>query len=448
LIKKIILILVLLFFITPTIISESFLIFPSYDYVIITTNEIKNNSEMLDDFLEHKQNFGFKVLIVTENEYEKLTGQAPNSVTEKIRQWLKNNYLAMGIKYVLLIGNPDPDNPINPYDHIGEIPMKICMLAWDPKNIFYTFSLLKDKIPTDYYYADLTGNWDFDGDLIYGEFLDDYYFANGEGVNFIPEVFVGRIPVYNDNYDDLDHILQKTIDYEIDNGNLSWRKNVLLPMSFVNIWYDYAHLGEQIKDDLLIPNNFSYWRMYQQGSAYPFENSQYLCEEELREGSMKERWIKDDFGIICWTGHGYSTSTMIGAKRFSDGILFCSNDCKYLDDEHPAFTVQLSCLNGQPDVQDNLGYSLLRQGAITTVSSTVTTWIKYEFPGDFIESFSSGGIAFDYISNLINGFSAGESLYESKMSPLPKEPVQIGFICNIYGFNLYGDPSLCIIKNK
>ena len=178
------------------------------------------------------------------------------------------------------------------------------------------------------------------------------------------------------------------------------------------------------------------------------ENKKTGDDGELRGGSVRERWSKDAFGIVCWSGHGSATSTMIGTKSFSDGILFCTNDCEYLNDEHPAFTFQISCLNGRPEVQNNLGYSLLLQGAIATVSGTVNTWIKYEIQGGFTESFSSGGLAFDYLNNLINGFSAGESLYRSKMDPVPIDPLQIGFIFNIYGYNLFGDPSLCLFLDE
>ena len=93
-----------------------------------------------------------------------------------------------------------------------------------------------NQTPTDYFYADLTGNWDIDGDQFYGEWHDpgdgtgDYPVPGG--VDFTPEVYVGRIPVYNANYTTLDNILQKLIDYESDSGNLSWRLSTLLPMGF------------------------------------------------------------------------------------------------------------------------------------------------------------------------------------------------------------------------
>jgi hypothetical protein len=81
----------------------------------------------------------------------------------------------MGIKYVLLIGNPDPDHPVNSGDTIGDIPMKTCLDVWDLEIPFYTIFFLffmKSENPTDYYYADLDGNWDYDGDGIYVEDSD------------------------------------------------------------------------------------------------------------------------------------------------------------------------------------------------------------------------------------------------------------------------------------
>lgn len=96
-----------------------------------------------------------------------MLGQPPNGVAEKIRQWLKNNYLQLGIENVLLIGNPDEDDPTNPDDSVGEIPMKMLYprvgdgYHWDWYNS-----------PSDYFYADLTGNWDLDGDELFGECRD------------------------------------------------------------------------------------------------------------------------------------------------------------------------------------------------------------------------------------------------------------------------------------
>ena len=146
----------------------SFFVFPSsansgtYDYVIITTNDIVENSSELDFFIKMKENNGHSVLVVTQDDFEGLTGQSPNDRADKIRKWLKDNYIGLGIEYVLLVGDPNPDNTKDPGDSVGDIPMKMC---W-PR-----YFRVGTGAPTDLYFSDLDSNWDLDGDGYYHEML-------------------------------------------------------------------------------------------------------------------------------------------------------------------------------------------------------------------------------------------------------------------------------------
>jgi hypothetical protein len=138
------------------------------DYVIITTNTIRDSSAKLNDFVDHKTLQGHSVLIVTEDDYGTLTGQAPNGRAEKIRQWLIDNYNSLGILYVLLIGNPDPGNPTGTFESAVHVPMKMFWpLHYWPWQID---ELNHMNAPSDYFYADLTGNWDIDADGVFGEY--------------------------------------------------------------------------------------------------------------------------------------------------------------------------------------------------------------------------------------------------------------------------------------
>ena len=47
-----------------------------------------------------------------------------------------------------------------------------------------------------------------------------------------------------------------------------------------------------------------------------------------------------------------------------------------LDDDHPGFTFQCSCSNGTPEASNNLGYSLLKNGCISTVSASRVSWYE------------------------------------------------------------------------
>ena len=87
----------------------------------------------LSSFVAHKQSRGFDVQVITGSTWG---GGSGDSAANNIRAWLAANYVTEDILYVLLIGNPHPGN--------GDVPMKMC---------------LSDQ-PTDYFYAELTVDWD------------------------------------------------------------------------------------------------------------------------------------------------------------------------------------------------------------------------------------------------------------------------------------------------
>jgi hypothetical protein len=399
-------------------------------YVIITTNAIRSaSSSKLNAFLAHKQSLGYTVSIVTETDFGVLTGQAPDRKAEKIRQWLKNNYVSLGIKYVLLIGNPSPYESGE-----GDIPMKMCWPRYGAGDGY-------ENAPTDAFYADLTGNWDSDGDGYYGEWSD--FIASG-GVDFSPEVYVGRIPVYNTGYTTLDSILQKTIDYET-SGSTAWRKNALLPMSFSDAITDGAYLGEQMKNNYLSTNNYSSWRMYQQGAFGSCTlDSVFASEENLRGGSVvPNRWAGSDFGIVSWWGHGNSRGAYVGYGSCDDGAFMLSSNAPSLDDAHPSFTYQCSCLNGYPEDASNLQYVILKNGGIATVSATRVSWYS---PGqtDFVMTVTNAGMGYEYVKRLVSEQSAADALHLMKSSMYP---YITAWLMNYYVFNVYGDPSVSIINS-
>jgi len=542
----------------------------SYDYVIITTEDIRLHSDRLDDFVYLKGLYGHSVLVVTETDYGSLSGQAPNGTAEKIRQWLKNNYLALGINYVLLVGDPDPDDPNDPGDTIGDVPMKMC---W-PRYTAYKYR----ESPTDYFYADLTGNWDLDGDEYFGETLDfthdrspdssigedtfsvrwtgklqcdyneNYEFhtfsddsvrlyidgsliinnwtghlpANdystqtmtagkhditvefrentGDGIiqvfwrttvpegnaHYVPhqiipethlydnsdivggltgtyynnseftgpssltrkdnvinfawaqgdrgtggpdsgaEVFVGRIPVYNDDYEQLDGILGKIIEYETDPGDISWRESILLPMK--PLWNDTPsyHLGEGIRNDYASAAGFATYRIYDDDYNPPTPEL-WPCTKN----NVMNEWIHG-YGIVTWTTHGSSEGA---------GDIFDSTLTGNLEDSMPAFTFQASCLNGYPENSDNLGYALLREGAIATVSASRVSWDSHGAWTFSSTSAYNHNLAYFYTKKIMNDGTpkpAGVALYLTKGAVPDVE-------MNSCDYNLYGDPGCYLL---
>jgi hypothetical protein len=402
------------------------------DYVIITTNAIVAGSSQLNSFVTHKQAKGHTVETVTETQYGGLVGQSPNGTAEKIRKWLKDNYITKQIQYVLLIGNPDPDDPSLGGDSVGDVPMKMCWpLRSEPEY---------KEAPTDYFYADLTGNWDLDGDQYFGEYNGD---RGTGGVDFAAEVYVGRIPVYTGVAGwatTLDNILQKTMDYE-NSSDLAWRKSALLPMSFSDSSTDGAPLAEYMKSGYLNGAGYTSYAMYQHRTAGC--NSSYASNQDLIDAAVRTRWQNNDYGIVTWWGHGSEIGAYIGyGSSCSDGDILTNTDTGVLDDSHPAFVYQCSCLNGYPETSSNLGYALLKQGAIATVSASRVSWYAV---GPWTPSRSyadNAAIGYYFVQQIANEERVGKALYEEKEA-MGTDWGGSSWM-NLMDFNIYGDPSTSI----
>ena len=359
-------------------------------YVIITTDNIEAASSNLADFVASKEARGFTVQVVTEGAWGGGTG---DTAAEHIRSWLQANYIGLNIRYVLLIGNPNPSS--------GDVPMKMCYCyhteGFPPVTTTY-------DVPTDFYYAELTSNdWDKDGDGKYGEYEDDF----GGSPPRAAEVAVGRIPYYG-SITDLDHILLKTIEYEnASASSASWRENALLPMKPSDGSTPGYQLGEEIKNTVLVPNGWTYQRVYDEKYSLPEPPA---IITPCTVDNVTNAWNGSDFGAVFWWTHGSSTSA---------SYVMDLSHAATLDDAHPSFTFQCSCSNGTPEASNNLQYSLLKNGCVATVSASRVSW--YE-PGQtsFAGRATNSGMTFEYSKRLIaQEMYAGDALNDLKLDISP-----------------------------
>jgi hypothetical protein len=369
------------------------------NYLILTTSAVVSGSTKLQAFINHKINRGFSVGLATEAQWGGGTGDV---AAERIRSYLKANYITKGIRYVLLIGNPDPS--------VGDVPMK---MLWPRRS-----SSIYREAPSDYYYADLTGNWDLDGDGFYGEGDHDLHYG---GVDRYPEVIVGRIPFYG-NFADLDYILQKIIDYEAGGRGGPWVRNILLTMKPSDTYTPGYHLGEAIKNAVAVPAGFSTTRVYEQTYNLNPPPDFTPCTYDTVSAAAQQH-----AGFWFWWTHGNET---VAAD------VMTSTRTQTLDDRYPVFTFQCSCLNGTPENPNNLGYSLLKRGAVATNSATRVSWY---YPGqvDFTNTDSNAGMTYRYAIKLVRDHKpCGDAHFEMMVE------VPLDIWMNHCVFNLYGDPSL------
>ena len=412
-----------------------------YDYVIITTNEIKKNSKALNEFINFLKYRGFNPLIITEDDYGYENGIER---VLNIRNWLREHYQTYGIKYVLLIGDPNPNPSIDEY--CDSIPMLMCY-----PRLGATYY---EECPTDYIYADLTGDWDSNKNGYYGDPEDN--------VDFDPEVFVGRIPVYNHDYTTLDSILEKIMKYENTYGD--WRKRVLMPVAIANYENESGYqiertdgrdLPKYVVEDILKPNGFSWFVMYEREGLSPVPETAPYYNAPLNKENVINEWNKG-YGIVFWWGHGSEYKAYRKYWSFDDGdnipesdemeweSFISSFDTSELCDDKPAITYQCSCLNGYPEDSDNLGYALLRRGAVATVSASRVSWyqVGYWEPDGTADN---AEIGYEYVKRVVSGLPLGEALYLAKSLLNPTS--DSAWKMNLMDFNLYGDPSLSLYGN-
>jgi len=399
-----------------------------HDYVILTTNSIEASSTKLSDYLTYLSSKGYSPLVVTEDDYGGLTGQAPNGTAEKIRQWLINNYVGYAIQFVLLIGNPNPS---------GDVPMKMCWPRWSSSSY--------RESPTDYFYADLTGNWNNDGDSYFGEYPDD---GGVGGVDFANEVYVGRIPVYS-GVANLDSVLTKIISYGNANcSGIGWRESTLLPMSFSDSTTDGAYLAEYMKSNYLTPQGYSSWTLYQQGSLCTAANSAFSSNQELVDGATLTRWANNNYGMVWWWGHGSETGAYLGYTGCGWGTIMESSGTSSLNDNFPSFVYQCSCNNGYPEFSNNLGTALLYNGAICTVSASRVSWYAVTSWYTGLKYYCDNASIGYYYGNelVINDKKAGVALYDVKSDMGANQYTWWGGAhwMNLFDFNLYGDPAMAL----
>lgn len=374
-------------------------------YVIITTSAIANASAELRNFIASKQARGFTVKLVTESEWGGGTGDA---AAERIRGWLRSNYAALGTEYCLLIGNPDPAR--------GDVPMKLAM----PRE---SAEYYRDA-PTDYYYADLSGNWDIDGDGAFAEETDDYGKVGGPDI--YAEISVGRIPYYG-SIADLDSILAKSIAYE-NETDTAWRRKALLPMEPLDASTPAYHCGENIKDRVLIPNGWAYHRLYDAVEGAPAAES-----VPCNYSTVLSAWQGGRYGLVVWMTHGWYGG--------GSDVMDIQNAALLTDDNaaHPSFTYHGSCSNAEPEYDNNIAYTLLKRGAVTTVAATRVSWY-WVGQTDFTHTTSIGGYGYKYAYNLIqNKLSAGDALALAK-AELDTSVIWMNNLVMV----TYGDPSLVL----
>lgn len=406
------------------------------NYVIITTTELE---DAVKDFKTWREYPGLSVEIITiswiSDNYNGI------DVQEQIRNFLIDKYEEWEIRYVLIVGTR------------SNIPMRRCdPILWDFGEYYYT----------DYYYSDITGNWDNDNDGKYAEYGEDI-------IDFTPEISIGRIP--SDNKDTVSQICENIMQFGSDAG--SWKKNVLLlgaisyyqgleSYGWIYDRSDCATIMEECKNDIFDPEDFNCIRMYEAEGLRP---STYDYEYPLEHSNVLAEYT-NNYAIVNMVGHSNENLAARWIWAYDDGDnipevgqgeliykdILTKSDSTILSLEKPPIVFSGGC--SQLHGPNNMGRSFIENNAAVAYIGTtdlgfynITRVWNDESDGGF------GSIDYYFFYYLITkDQTCGEALSNAKLyfsNHFMFDEYNPEWIYRSYstlmGTTLYGDPALHLL---
>ena len=314
-------------------------------YLIITNETMAPQFQRLADW---KTRSGVPAVVRTLS-FVQQQYPSGNDDADRIRQFIRDAYTRWGTKWVLLGGDTDV------------IPVRLA----------YTTYYLTEYIASDMYYSCLDGNWNADGDSLYGEGITPD--APGDNCDLYPEVYVGRAPA--SDLAQAQQFVDKTLqycttpvgDYE---KNILFFAEVLFPQNWspgMPTSLDGAQLIEEILPYVACNPTIHFGRLY--------EN---YTDPRWSPGALQEKkaYVLDSlsrgYNIAVHVGHGYRNSMSVGDDNIGN------SDAAALTNGNRLMNLYaIDCTSNAVDFPC-IGEAFLHAangGAVTNVGST-----RFDFP--------------------------------------------------------------------
>jgi hypothetical protein len=393
--------------------------------LVLTSDNLKTT---LEPFLFWKRCLGDTVRFVsTESVYASMAG---TDRAEMIRNFLREEYFNSGITDVLLIG------------HTDILPVKI--LYPNPKNH-------EDSggVPSDFYFSELTGDWDTDHDGFPGEYGED-------AADWVPEIRVGRIPCSDTTV--VRTILERIIEYEKSEGG--WKLTPLLLGGVSNYRNENNNAVYMKKTDgavlmeWLRRNAFSEppsFTLYEKEGSDP---SAFECSLPLNGPNLFSAWQNCASGCVTWwmhggfdalerkfwnadnNGNGIPESGELAAQELISVAHHPSNAA------YPAVLFANACENGWPE-KLSLGREMLMSGCAAVTAYSRISWYSqgWSEPADggnasltsyFWEAYAGRSVPF------------GAAVSEAQVRYLKNFGSAWQHVQNAVSLMAYGDPTMSI----
>ncbi|NIO02233.1 MAG: T9SS type A sorting domain-containing protein [Candidatus Latescibacteria bacterium] len=362
-----------------------------HPYVIITSDLLASSFQPLADWKSKK---GLSAEIVTTSWIYANYSGVDNAA--KVRNFITDAYQNWGTVWILLGG----DTPVVPARRA---------YAMDCE----TGPSTHNEIPCDLYYSDLDGNWNANGNGIFGE-VDD-------GVDMYPDVIVGRAPVENEG--EAQVFVWKVLDYE---RYVSGHEMNMLFLAEI-LWdlpYTDSGLSKNLIDNLYVPSQFDpILKLYESGG-----NESYAAAMSALNSGQN---------IVNHTGHASTEVMGVG-----DGFLMIADADALSNYAKFSIFYSIGCFPAAFD-DDCIAEHFINNpggGAVAFVGNSRYGWGS---PGNPLYGYSD---RFDqeFFEQLFvnNSIHLGTAVAASKAVYVPFSSTENVYRWCEYEINLLGDPEM------
>ena len=276
-------------------------------------------------YRDYKEETGIRTMMASWQHIDRAYPQLGRDAPERIKRYIDTCKRLNGIRHVLLAGDSD----VFPVRYVySDIQLK------EQDGAFY---------PADLYYADLYrrngafSDWDGNRNGLFGEMREGTTWdeVNADGVDYYPDVAVGRIPASTPV--ELACYLQKAITYETSQNPNGWR-------------YRAALLASAEPDDAT-DNDVAEWGDLWMGD---YRLTRLFEERDVANSLMPtvdriQRALREGVGVITFMGHGSPSTWNFEDFAYSDrDVLATLNSNRY----PVAFAAACSTAKFAPSARD------------------------------------------------------------------------------------------------
>jgi len=278
------------------------------------------------------------------------------------------------------------------------------------------------QVPTDFYYGELTCDWDRDGDGLFGEYGDD---MTKDNCDYQAEAWVGRLPW--DNPVIVRNMVDTIIAYETDESERM--KKALGAAATLLSPCDSATMVNLARYGFINYSGYASTALYED---CPLGNP----DMELTRQNFLSTWEVQEPGFVAWFSHGDSYNA------YYNNSLDTFIDVNHLPQiEKPAIAIAAGCTEGNPEVES--------LGRIIVGNGIAAGFLGFTRPngtdGNAFNALYSHNVMIEYLIFRRHALSAAKADgldYYSSHEQVAINTAGYDFHRNIFGMIAYGDPAI------